>query len=219
MTPAALLAGTVVLLLDPGPDEAREELARELARAEYQEPLLQRVLGWLSDLVATATTAGAGMGAGAWLVVLLVLVAALALALSRLRRSPVRRTTGPAAVFGETRRRAADHEAAARAAYDARRWDEAVVEAVRALAVALTDRGLLPEQPGLTMHELVAEASGRFPAERAALQATGRAFDEVRYGDRAADEAAAQAALGLVARLAAASPVVRQAGTVDAVPR
>lgn len=218
MTPAAL-PGPVVLLLDPGPDQAREALERELARPEYQEPFLQRLLGWLSDLVSTATSAGAGLGAGAWLVVLVLLVAVLALALSRLRRDPVRRRDPVAAVFGGTRRDAADHEAAARAAYDAQRWDEAVVEAVRAVAVGLADRGLLPEQPGLTVHELVGEASGRFPTERDALGATGRAFDEVRYGDRTADERTAAAALGLVARLAAASPVVRTAGPVGAVPR
>lgn len=210
--------GGLALLLDPGPDEAREALERELARPEYQEPFLQRVLGWVSDLVDRAVSAGTGLGGPAWVVVLVLLVGLGALALSRLRRGPVCGTPDPV-VLGGTRRDAADHEAAARAAYDGQRWDETVVEAVRALAVSLTERGLLADRPGLTVHELVAEASARFPGEGRALDAAGRAFDEVRYGDRRADEATARASLELLGRLAAASPVVPASGPVSAVPR
>jgi hypothetical protein len=216
MTAADL--GRAWLLLDPGPDEARRLLARELDRPEYREPLLQRVLGWLSDLVAAASEGGDGLGLAASVAVLLLLVGAAVLVLSRLRRGPAR-VDAPAAVFGEVRLGAAEHRAAARSAYDDQRWDDAVVEAVRALAAGLGDRGVLGEQRGVTVHEVVAAAGARFPAERQDLTTLGVSFDEVRYGDRHAAEPTARAALDLEGRVAAATPVAAGAVPTSAVPR
>lgn len=210
--------GVARLLLDPGPDEARRLLARELDRPEYREPLLQRFLGWLSDLVSVATQGGDGLGRAASVAVLLLLAGAAVLVLSRLRRGPVR-AGAPAPVFGEERLGAAEHRAAARAAYDDARWDDAVVEAVRALAVGLGDRGVVGEQRGVTVHEVVGAAGARFPAEREGLTTLGVSFDEVRYGDRHADEPTARAALDLESRVAAATPAAASAPATSAVPR
>ncbi len=216
MTAADL--GVARLLLDPGPDEARRLLARELDRPEYREPLLQRVLGWLSDLVATAAEGGDGLGRAASVAVLLLLVGAAVLLLSRLRRGPAK-AGAPAAVFGEVRLGAAEHRAAARAAYDDARWDDAVVEAVRALAAGLGDRGVIGEQRGVTVHEVVAAAGARFPSDREGLTTLGVSFDEVRYGDRHADELTARVALDLEGRIAAATPASTGAVTTNVVPR
>ena len=216
MTAADL--GVARLLLDPGPDEARRLLARELDRPEYREPLLQRVLGWLSDLLATAAEGGDGLGRAASVAVLLLLVGAAVLLLTRLRRGPAR-AAAPAAVFGEVRLGVAEHRAAARAAYDDGRWDDAVVEAVRALAAGLGDRGIVGEQRGVTVHEVVAAAGARFPAARADLTTLGVSFDEVRYGDRHADEPTARAALDLEGRVAAATPAATAAVPTSVVPR
>ncbi|KQT93728.1 hypothetical protein ASG49_01730 [Marmoricola sp. Leaf446] len=216
MTPVT--PATAALLLDPGPDEARRLLQRELEGSEYREPFLQRVLGWVSDLVGAAAQGGDGLGRAASVGLLLLLLGAAVLALSRLRRDPARATPAPT-VFGEVRLEAAEHRASARAAYDAGRWDDAVVEAVRALAVGLVDRGLLDEQPGLTVHEVVTAAGRRFAGEREPLDGLGRRFDEVRYGDRPADEPAARSALDLEGRVAAATPGTAVTGTVGAVPR
>ena len=193
------------LLLDPGPDEARRLLERELSRSDYREPLLERVLGWFQDLVGSVAVGSGGLGTAVSLVVLLVLLGLAALALSRLRRG-TGRVAPAAAVFGEARLGAAEHRTAARAAYDGARWDDVVVESVRALAAGAFDRGVLAERAGVTVHELVAAAGRGLPDERQALLGLGRAFDEVRYGDRHADAEVARAALELEARVAATTP-------------
>ena len=105
-----------VLLLDPGPDEARRLLERELSRSDYREPLLERVLGWFQDLVGSVAVGDGGLGTVASVVVLLVLLGLAAYALSRLRRG-TGRVAPAAAVFGGARLGAAEHRAAARAAY------------------------------------------------------------------------------------------------------
>lgn len=207
----------------PGPDDARELLRAELDRPEYRPGLFERIRAWLSDLFETLFGGLAGTDLPTWwiLVVLLGLgaglVALIVWVLLRGRRGSADRED--AGVFGGRRLSAAAHRAEAQRALADGDHDRAVVEAVRALAAGLIERSLLPDAPDLTAHELTRTAATRFPGESAALSRTGRAFDEVRYGDRHAAEETAREALALEQRIAGARPQDGFAGPVAAVPR
>ena len=208
--------------LDPSSEEARRWLARELARAEYQEPLLDRIGTWVRDLLGAVDEAASRVGLidpRLALVLLVVVVGMLALALSRLRRN-VGGTTSAGAVFGDVRRTAQEHRDAAQEAASRGDWDEVVLEAVRAVAAGLAERGLLAEQSDLTVHELTGQAAAAYPALADRLRTTGRVFDETRYGGRPADEARALEALAVEREVAGATPTaVPGRAPVTAVPR
>ena len=208
--------------LFPDPDRAREWLGDELSRAEYHESLLERFGRWFSELLDTIGRATGEIGLMNPVlatILLVVLAGLLAFALSRLRRN-VTVHEKRSAVFTETRQRAEDHRRSANEALDRGRWDEAVVEAVRALAAGLTERGLVPEQADITVHELAERAAALYPGLDARLRATGVAFDETRYGDRPADEHRAREAVALELETSRRTPdPATSPGPVPAVPR
>jgi HEPN domain-containing protein len=208
--------------LSPDPDQAREWLRDELSRAEYQESLLERFGRWFSDLLDALdrATGQIGLMNPALATILLVLLAGLlAFALSRLRRNVAvheKRST----VFTGTRRRAEDHRRSANEALDNGRWDEAVVEAVRALAAGLAERGLVPEQADITVHELTERAAAIYPSLDERLRRAGVTFDETRYGDRPADEQRARETVALELETSRRTPdKATSPGPVQAVPR
>ncbi|GAB3256192.1 hypothetical protein GCM10027425_16610 [Alteromonas gracilis] len=207
----------------PGPDDARELLRTELDRPEYRPSLLERLRTWLADLFDAIFGGLGGASLPTWWILLILvglgaaLVALVVWVVLRTRRK--RGTVEDDGVFGGRRRSAAGHRAAAELALAEGRHDDAVVEAVRALAAGLIERALLPDAPDLTVHELTLTAGARFPGERDALRRTGRAFDEVRYGDRHVDAPTAEAAVALERRISAARPGDAEAGPVAAVPR
>ena len=209
-------------VVDPGPGTARDWLRRELARPDYQESLLQRAQRWfgeLMDRVSGAADSLTGLSPLLGVLLLVLLVALGAFLLSRLGANPALPARS-AEVFAGGRDTAAAHRDRAAAALGAGRWDDAVLEAVRALTATLVERGLTPERAGVTVHEITVDAAGLFPLERERLEQVGRAFDETRYGDRPADEAQARGAVELERDLARATPGgPRAAGPVAAVPR
>ncbi|MDJ1138432.1 DUF4129 domain-containing protein [Streptomyces iconiensis] len=174
---------------------AREDAERELSRQEYHEHdpgLLQRVLDWIwdrvSDLLSTAAqaTPGGWVGLTVLLIVVVLLVIALRLRLGKLRPEP---TTGSASLFTEGPRSAADHRAAGETHAAAGRWSEALQERMRAMVRALEERALLDPRPGRTADEAATEAGHVLPEHAGQLHAAARAFDEVTYADRPADQA------------------------------
>ena len=207
--------------LVPDPDQARRWLADELSRSEYQESWVERFGRWVNDLLDTLSRASGSLGHLNPLlaaVLALVLVALLTFALSRLRRNAAL-PGGGSAVFAEVRQGAGEHRAAARAALEQGHW-EAVVESVRALAAGLVERGLVPEQTDLTVHELTDNASGLYPSLAGRLRRTGVAFDETRYGDRAANEERAREAVALEEQVSRQAPETSGGrAPVSAVPR
>lgn len=209
-------------LLDPSPDQAREWLGQELSRSEYQESWVERFVRWVNDLIdRLADAAGrAGQINPVVAIALTVVVAALlALALSRLRRNVTVAEHG-SAVFAQARQTAAEHRRAAQAALEQSRWDQAVVESVRALAADLVERGLVAEQADVTVHELVERAAALYPSLSGRLRRTGVAFDETRYGDRPADEDRAREAVALEHETSRRTPETPDARTpAAAVPR
>lgn len=188
---------TPLLLGDVDPDRARELLQRELSRSRYQESLVERFQRWFSELLDSLGDAASGSGAlgvVAAVVVALVLVALLGFALSRLRRDGGRERVA-ATVFAERRCDAAQHRRDAEAALAAGRHDDALLEAVRALTAGLVERELLGDALGLTVLEVTATASARFPDHAADLQRLRVSFEDTRYGERRADAATAREAL------------------------
>jgi hypothetical protein len=208
--------------LVPDPRQAREWLGQELSRPDYQESWVERFNRWLSDLldkVSAATSHAGQLNPVLAAAIAVALVGLCALALSRLRRNPTVQQHG-GAVFAEVRESAQQHRQAAHQALDQGRWGDAVVESVRALAAGLVERGLVPEQADVTVHELTENAAALYPGLGSRLRQTGVAFDETKYGDRPADEDRAVAAVALEDEVSRRRP--EQSGSrppVSAVPR
>lgn len=211
--PASVRSGSWSVPVDvpvvPDDGTARRWAEQELARPEYQqarpgplEAVLDAVGRWLGDLLDGLQPSGANP----WLivVVLLLLVGIVVLVLvvrPRLNRAAGRR----AEVFDAERPLDADaHRALARSA--AARGDHAtaVIEAFRALVRAAQERTDLPEGDGRTVDEVTADLADLFPAERDAVTAASRRFNDVRYGDAPASAAEHEAVTALDARLARA---------------
>ena len=140
-----MLSGARSALL-PDPEPARDLLARELAKPEYQPTLVERFERWLGDLldrVFGSTVSGSGPGPVVATVLLVLLVGLVVLVLTRLQRSSAA-PSGPAEVFPDGRLTAERYRELARLAREEGRWDDAVVESVRALAAGLLERGAAP---------------------------------------------------------------------------
>ncbi len=192
----------------PDPESAREHLQEELARPEYQEPFLERVARWFNELVDAArdaTATSGGLSQLAALVLLALLVVGVAVALSRLRANPTPAKSA-SAVFSDAPETAVEHRRRANAALGQQQWGEAVIESVRALASGLVERNLMPEQSGVTVHEIGWRAAELFPGHRPRLETMTTVFDETRYGERVADEARAREIVALEAELGSRSP-------------
>jgi hypothetical protein len=214
------LLGAVPGVLFPDPGPAHDWLRHELSRPEYQESLLQRFTRWFDgvlDAVGNAGTGGFSPVVG--LVLLALLAGGIAFALSRLRPNPGS-ATPDATVFADARETSEEHRRRAQAALAQARWGETVVESVRAMASGLVERGLVPEQSGITVHELSERAGRLFPDHGRRLEAASRVFDETRYGDRPATEQQARDAVELERELARSAPSgTRDGSATTAVPR
>ncbi len=218
MTASAL----VVAALRPDPDQAQDWVRAELAKREYQPTLLERVIGWFMDFLQGILDTASGFGRldpAIALVALAALVIGLAVVLARLRPDPTRRTQ-PGPVLAEARVSAAEHRALAERARAEGRFDDAVIEAMRAIAVGLVERAVLDDRPAATAREVAADAATAFPAYGDRLRGAADRFDTVRYGDRHADRASADELLDLEASVRRTRPVeAAGAGPVLAVPR
>ncbi|MEU0138091.1 DUF4129 domain-containing protein [Streptomyces sp. NPDC006296] len=179
----------VVVPRVPARESARDELSDPMYH-EHDPNLLERGLDhfwtWLGDLFAGA--AGAAPGGPFGLVVLVLAVVGPAAVLWWRLGTPRPDPRSPETLFGGSARSAADHRAAASAHAEARRWTEAVQERMRALVRSLEDRAVLDPRPGRTADEAATEAGRTMPAHAERLRIAARAFDDVTYGGRTADE-------------------------------
>ncbi|MCP3822142.1 DUF4129 domain-containing protein [Streptomyces sp. A3M-1-3] len=174
---------------------AREAAERELSKPMYHENdpgLFQRALSrfweWVDELFSAASRATPGGTLGLLVIVLLAVLLVVAL---WWRLGTPRRTAALGGVlFDDRPRSAAEHRTAAEAHAKAHRWTEAVQERMRAVVRSLEERTLLDPRPGRTADEAAAEAAGPLPGHAEDLRAAARAFDDVTYGGRAADEPA-----------------------------
>ncbi|MER8044175.1 DUF4129 domain-containing protein [Streptomyces sp. NPDC094032] len=176
---------------------AQEAAERELSKPMYHENdpnLLQRGLNafwdWIGRLFdsASGVTPGGVVGLVAVVVVVLAVIGALWWRLGTPHRSPS--GTGGDALFDDGPRTAAEHREAAARHAAAGQWNQAVQERMRAIVRSLEERALLDPRPGRTADEAAAEAGRSMPAHADGLRSAARAFDDVTYGGRTADEPA-----------------------------
>ncbi|NTW42317.1 MAG: DUF4129 domain-containing protein [Cellulomonadaceae bacterium] len=196
--------------VDPDGAAARELARRELAQPIYHERpnLFSIVLQWILDQLARAQ--GAPLSAPTLAIVVaavltVVVAASLVVAGPVARARRVRR--GSKEVFGDDTRTAAELRASADLFASQGRWDEAVLDRVRAVLRSLEERALLEPRPGSTAHEATEEAGARLPTCATDLRAAGRLFDDVCYGDMRAGAGHDAHLREVDARVTAARPV------------
>lgn len=228
MTPTVLLLSRTPFVLlhalaPAGPitrDGAQQDAHREVSKEIYHadEPgllaqVIDKVIGWLDDLLGKAAGAVPGGGLGL-LAIVLVLAALVTLLLWRsgpLRRGGRRSATDEDFMStldaSDHRRFAAEHAAAGR-------YAEAVRERMRAIVRELERRGVLEPRPGRTADEVAFDAGAQLPALATHLMRAARIFDEVWYGGRTAT-AESHAALEEVDRVVRDSPLTVTAGPVQ----
>ncbi|WP_193613510.1 DUF4129 domain-containing protein [Nocardioides lijunqiniae] len=193
--------------LDPTPDEARSLLRRELLAPDYHDQdVVRRVLDWIARQVdgGTQSAGGApGLQTFAVMVVVVLLVGGLAFLLSRIRRTARATDEEQPLLTGEDVT-SAELRARARTALEEERYEDAVVDAFRALALRQVERGRLDDAPGATAHEVALALGAAQPERRTRVDASARLFDSVLYGDRPATREQAMGVLALDDELAGA---------------
>jgi hypothetical protein len=96
--------------------------------------------------------------------------------------------------------------ARARRAFDEQRYDECVLDVLRAVAQGAVERTLIDDVPSLTAHEIGTRLSRVFPTGSAELHWAADRFDAVAYGHQAASRADADRLLELDRTLADLRP-------------
>lgn len=188
--------------------QAAQQLARqELSRAIYHPgvSLTERVERAIARLLDAASSAVPG---GWWALVALTAFLIIAAAGVLAWIGPVTRSRprGSDALLDAERLTARDHRQNAERHAAAGDYTAAIIESVRAIAVDLEERGILPARVGRTADELAAEASRLLPDQAAGLRDAARLFDDVRYGERAGTAAGYERLRDLGTRIRAARP-------------
>lgn len=203
--------------LDPTPPEARQWLADELAKPDYQDTqsLFERFAEWLNRLFDPPVRSGTAPEPAivpTWVVVALVilLLAALVLVLTRVRAERRSAPESGGAVLGELDLTAPQFRARGEAALRDNRWSDAVLEFTRAVAREAADRTLLHEAPSLTAHEIGIALAPIFPLDATEIWAGMDVFDRVCYGRHPASHSEALAAQQLDQTLLARRPVLSE---------
>jgi hypothetical protein len=186
--------------LDPSGSEARSQLRRELLRPEYHDQnLLQRFLDWLTRKVSSGIDQASQAPPLSTFMAMVVFVG-LALALGWLA-SRARRTAGDreqkAAVLTDEVISAGELRARAEAALEAGRFEEAVVDGFRALALRQVERGRLADAPGTTAHEVAETLAREYAATADRVRASALVFEAVLYGRRPATREQAASVLAV----------------------
>lgn len=205
----ALIAAASVRLadppLDPSADDARSLLRQELTKPEYHEAnVIERLQRWIQRLFEDGAGAARDvppLGTFAAIVVALLIAIGVGLLVSRARRTARARTERAPALTDEVVSAAA-LRARAEAALAEGRFDDALVDAFRALAVRQVERGRIEDLPQATAHELAASLGVEFPAQRHLVDRSADLFDSVLYGDHPATREQAVDVLALDDELA-----------------
>jgi hypothetical protein len=165
---------------------AGQHLARsELSKRMYHPgvSLIERIELAIAHLLQSAQGAVPG---GWWAVIALAALAVLAGAVILHRIGPVARSrarAGPA-LLPDRPLSARDHRQEGERLAAAGDFAGAIVESLRAVALELEERGVLPPRVGRTADEFAVEASAPLPGQAAGFREAARLFDEVRYGGR-----------------------------------
>ena len=200
----------------PGGGAVTRQQGQRLARAELSKGMYHQGTSfseWIDHAIndvlngTTVTTGRAGLVVLAALLAVFVVVVVSWI-------GPVARTRsrGHVPLLAAGQLNARDHRQQAERMAAAGDYSAAIIESVRAIAVELEERGILPPRLGRTADEFAAEASRPLPDHAANLMAVARLFDDVRYGQRAGTAAGYQQVRELDATMQAARPVAA-AGT------
>ena len=192
---------------------AAQRLAeQELAKGEYHphQSFWSWLLSSVERLVTWLFSTGNSDVPGGWWA--LVAVAALVVVLAAVvltRFGPVRRARrrragplagGTALSARDRRARAADYAAAGD-------FRNAMIEALRAIASDLEERGVLVPDPGRTADEFAVQAGRLLPGHARALAGAARSFDDVCYGGQSGSQAGYERLRDLDAALQKIAPV------------
>ena len=199
--------------LDPDPDQARSWVEQELTKDDYRDrrSLLQQLLDWLRRRLGDLQNpqAGGGLSFPPFVIagVAILVVVALAVLATRVRRE---RRVVPAGgrVLGDSTLTAAQLRARADQALREGRYDDAVLDTVRAIAREADARTLLVDAPALTAHEIGRQLSAVFPDHTAAVTRATDRFDAVAYGHLSSDRDDADDVIATDAALRRARPVL-----------
>jgi hypothetical protein len=188
---------------------AAQRLAHsELSKAIYQPSLTSRVVSWLERQLARLLNGVNGNVPGGWWALIALIVAAVlvvAVVLVYVRPATARR--GPdGALLAGAMLSARDHRQLSERLAAAGDQAAAIIERVRAMAVELEERGVLPPKPGRTADEFAAEAGQALPSHAGPLIDAAQLFDDVMYGGRDGTAAGYQSVRDLDASLRAARP-------------
>ena len=197
---SALVGAQLDAPLDPSPDQARSWLRRELLQPEYHdEDLLGHLLDWVERTLRDGLDAASRvppLSTFVAMVLLCLLALALAWLVSRARGSGAAApASGP--VLGDERVAAAVLRTRAETALAEGRYDDALVDGFRALAVRQVERGRLADAPGATADEVARELGRVVPALADSLDGAAALFDRVLYGARPATREQAVSVLAL----------------------
>jgi len=154
---------------------AGQRLARaELSKAIYhpREPLIQRILNGIADLLSDLSQAGRAFPGGWWAAVALAALLAALITVVLTRTGPLARSRRAAGqlMAGSGMLTAADHRRQAGRLAAAGDYAGATLEGVRAIARELDERAVLTPRAGRTANEMAGEAAMALPAEAAALR-------------------------------------------------
>lgn len=218
-----LSTGWLIALPGRGPGIGRrsaQQLARrELSRAIYQPSLTQQILSWLGRRLAGLFRAvNTSVPGGWWALVALIVVAVAVISVILRQIRPAGPGRGPGGPLLAGRPLSArEHRLLAEQRAAIMDYAGAIIERMRAIAVELEERGVLPLVPGRTADELAAEAGPALPAQASGLGAAARLFDDVRYGGRNGTAAGYRQVSDLDASLRAARPAsMASQGAADA---
>jgi hypothetical protein len=209
------LAGALTLA-SGGPGIGRyaaQRLARaELSKAMYQPSLIQRLLHWLNRVLDAVNVNVPG---GWWALIVLIVAAVLVIAVVIFRIRPARSGRGrPGVLLHGTQLSAQDHRQQSEHHAATGDFSAAIIERMRAIAVGLQERDVLPSRPGRTADELAADAGRALPSHARALTGAAQLFDDIMYGGRDGTEPRYQRVRELDVSLQAARP----ASTVTLLP-
>ncbi len=212
ITPLSALARLADPPLDPSGDDARSLLRRELVRPEYNDTnVVERIRHWVARLFDDSVGAARDIPAlptFAAIVIGLLLALGLGLLLSRARRTARARTRRTPVLSGEVIDASALRDRAEAALVEGR-FDDALVDAFRAVAVRQVERGRIEDRPQATAHEISVQLGIEFPVQRPLVERCADLFDRVRYGDHPASREQAVEVLALDDQLAGRRERVR----------
>jgi Domain of unknown function (DUF4129) len=200
----------------PGGSGVTRQQGQRLARAELSKEMYhhgisisEQIDRAINDLLNGTTVDLGRTGLIILAAVLAVAIVAVIAVIGPVARS---RSRGGVSLLAASQLSAREHRQQAERMAAAGDYTTAIIESVRAVAVDLEERGVLPPRVGRTADEFAAEAGRPLPEHAADLVAVARLFDDVRYGQKAGTAAGYQQVRGLDAAIQAARPVAA-AGT------